>query len=74
MQEIEEQMTQARGLAEELTAYSEAFQFIVTVADHYADRPSGWFAKWMSVTPRMRGPRLPHPRPLDTRGARSTHR
>lgn len=51
MQEIEEQVTQARGLVEELTAYSEAFQFIVTVADHYADRTSGWFAKWMSVIP-----------------------
>ena len=48
--EIEQKLAQAKPL-DELTASCEAFQFIVTVADHYADHTSGWFAKWMSVIP-----------------------
>lgn len=49
--EIEQKLAQAEPLGDELTASWESFQFIVTVAGHYADQTSGWFAKWMSVIP-----------------------
>lgn len=49
--EIEQNLAQADSLGDELAASWEAFQFIVTVADHYADHTSGWYAKWMSVIP-----------------------
>lgn len=48
-EEIEERFVRAEGLADELAAGWEAFQFIVLVADHYSGRTTEQFAMWMFV-------------------------
>lgn len=50
-EQIAENLTRAKSQAEELAACWEAFQLIVTVADHFADHTDSWFAKWMSAIP-----------------------
>lgn len=49
--EIEEKLARAEGLADELAAGWEAFQFIVMVADHYSRLTSEQFAMWMFAIP-----------------------
>ena len=49
--EIKEKLARAEGLADELAAGWEAFQFIVMVADHYSRLTSEQFAMWMFAIP-----------------------